>query len=117
MEDNTATGNRRNRRSRIGSRSGGHWPTTKGPRAVLARRDHMPAWETHWRWMEHLYRRRQPDGTNAYVAEPYAEHLDEGAHADLAFLEQNGYTVELSWAKAEHFPGRTVAVIISASVP
>lgn len=63
-------------------------------------------------WIDHPYRLRLPDGRWRYVAEPYS--LGGGAFTDLAYLESAGFAVKVTAWQSRHFPGRTVAVSITA---
>jgi hypothetical protein len=92
------------------------WHTRKGPMPLLSARDGVPApYLATATWVDHPYRLRQPDGTWAYVTEPYA--LRAPALADLAFLADRGWTVTVSASAAQHLPGRTIAVTLTRPAP
>ena len=61
-------------------------------------------------WVDHRYRIKLSTGGWCWVAEPYG--LNEEDMGDLAYLQENGFDINVSATQALHFPGRTVAVHI-----
>jgi hypothetical protein len=63
-------------------------------------------------WLDHLIRLIDKDtGTVYYVSEPYQIH--EEAILRLAQLAQDGWQVWIDASMSTHFPGQTVAVLVS----
>lgn len=91
-----------------------YWPTRTGPLRALAVRDgHADELRYGWHpnWIDHSYRYRDHTGAMTYIAEPY--DVGEDTLADLAWLSQHGWTVAVSGAAARHYPGHTVAIVIT----
>jgi hypothetical protein len=65
------------------------------------------------RWADHSYRVRLHDGPWRWAAEPYS--LDPDAFADLEHLERHGFDVGITAWQARHYPGHTIAVLITES--
>jgi hypothetical protein len=86
------------------------WHRRTGPAPLLRAHHRLDPWQ-HPHWVDHPYRVRLPDGRWCYVAEPYL--LWYGAFEDFAFLIKNGFTVTISAELARHYPGHTIAVLIS----
>jgi hypothetical protein len=91
------------------SRAAPGWHDRKGPTPVLRalhglRRYGLPS------WVDHPYRIHLPDDRWQYVAEPYSLF---GSADDIDHLRANGFDVQVSKSAARHFPGRTVAIVIT----
>lgn len=87
------------------------WHERKGPGPVLRARTGMPECGHPAEWIDHPYRLRLADGRWAYVVEPY--ELSGDAFADLAYLDENGFDVHVNTWEARHYPGHTLAVVIT----
>jgi hypothetical protein len=91
------------------------WPQTVGPKPLLIEKNG----ERVARWYDHPYRLRIVTDEKwgytsdrpkewGYVSEPYQLYTED--FEDFRFLEENGWTVDISAAEAMHYPGKTIAV-------
>lgn len=94
-----------------GSRSKRPWPQERrGPMPVLRRHHQVGPYQLWRRWVDHHYVERV-DGVTRYIAEPY--EIGDEAFEDFAVLRDAGFDILISASAARHYPGHTIAVVIT----
>jgi hypothetical protein len=89
------------------------WPDRKGPLPLLAKRHGLTYRGYYPGWVDHPYRVKTEKGWQ-YIAEPYGLTDCKTAFSDLAWLaNEHGYDVQVSAWQARHFPGSTLAIILT----
>ena len=73
--------------------------------------------KTYPGYLDHQWRYRDADGHEVFCAEPYRDNtqptlLNPSFEADLQFLREQGWRVEVDTEHARHNPGQTVSVRI-----
>ena len=95
------------------------YPWTSGKPSPMPRKKCYGVWDWDWEvlpsrhlmshWFDHPYRLvNKARGREIFRVEPYG--ISKEALADLAWISERGWDVDIDANKALHFPGETIAI-------